>query len=586
MADAVIVGGDGARAEARRGPVTRVLWHRQLDHYPDTGKRVFMLGLVVGATIVLYYQLYVAGAVAPQILAHYGMSFRFYVDITVVGNAIGAFTSVLAGLADRWGRANMVAYGLGVTALLILFGVPNAPNGWSFAVIVVAVGFVEGIILVATPALVRDFSPQLGRASAMGFWTLGPVVGSLVVAEVASHTLTHLVAWQDQFVICGIVGLVVFAAALVGLKELAPGLRDQLMVSLRDRALVEARAKGIDVGESLKHPWRQMLKPDIVLSAFAISIFLLLYYTAVGFNPIFFETVFGFSAAKANALGNWFWAFDALALVAVGIASDRLRVRKPFMIVGGIGAVVMTIIFLGTATHPHTGYYTFVLIFCLLSGFMGIAYAPWMASFTETVERRNPALTATGLAIWGWILRAVVAVSVFVLPFVVSSVNPLVQYGAIGQKALAIEKVDPTIQVVLAHPALFSQLAKYPKNAIPGPLLTQAIHEVGLKELVAVGNDPHIAAEAAFFAAHATQLKQVQAASKATPHQWQHWYWVCVGGMLLFLPMVLLMAGRWSPRKAKRDADEHERRVAEELARLNAGGAPAPAAVALGTQAG
>ncbi len=32
-----------------------------------------------------------------------------------------------------------------------------------------------------------------------------------------------------------------------------------------------------------------------------------------------------------------------------------------------------------------------------------MAYTPWMASFTEIVEARNPALTATGLAIWGWI---------------------------------------------------------------------------------------------------------------------------------------------------------------------------------------
>ena len=40
---------------------------------------------------------------------------------------------------------------------------------------------VEGICLVATPALIRDFSPQVGRATAMGFWTSGPVLGSLIV---------------------------------------------------------------------------------------------------------------------------------------------------------------------------------------------------------------------------------------------------------------------------------------------------------------------------------------------------------------------------------------------------------------------
>jgi len=558
----------GDRLPDQHGVIGRALWYRQLDRYPDTGHRFFYLAIVVASAIVLYYQLYVAGAVAPQILAQYGMSFRFYVDITVVGNAVGAFSSVLAGLADRWGRANMVAYGLAVTALLVLFGVPHAPNEWTFAVIISAVGFVEGIILVATPALVRDFSPQLGRASAMGFWTLGPVVGSLVVAEVASHTLAHLVAWQDQFTICGIVGLVVFAVAALWLRELSPRLRDQLMVSMRDRILVEARAKGVDIEAGLRHPWRQMIKLDIVLSAFAISVFLLIYYTAVGFNPIYFETVFGFSASQANALGNWFWAFDAIGLVVIGVLSDRLRVRKPFMIVGAIGAVIMTIVFLGKATDPHTTYYEFALIFSLLAVFLGVAYAPWMASFTETVERRNPALTATGLAVWGWIIRAVIAISVFILPYVVTSTTPLVQYGALAEKALAIEKTDPTIKIVLAHPTLFAELARYPSTAIPGPLLKTAIAEVGLHDLLAVSHDPKIPKEAAFFTANAAKLRSVQGASKVTAHQWQHWFWVCVGGEIAFIPLVLLMAGRWSPRRAKRDVADHEAHVQAELARL------------------
>ncbi|MCK4178141.1 MFS transporter, partial [Aciditerrimonas ferrireducens] len=261
---------------ARRRSALSFLWQRQLDHYPDTGPRLLYLGIVVLATIVLYYELYVGGSVAPSIISQYHMSFMFYVDISVVSNALGAFSSLIAGLADRWGRANLVTYGLVVTGLLILVAIPSTSNEWTFATVVCAVGFVEGIILVATPALVRDFSPQLGRASAMGFWTLGPVVGSLVVAEVASHTLSAGATppWHGEFVICGVVGLVMAAIAILGLRELSPALRDQLMVSMRDRALIEARAKGLDISESLKRPWRQMLHLDIIGSAFAISVFL------------------------------------------------------------------------------------------------------------------------------------------------------------------------------------------------------------------------------------------------------------------------------------------------------------------------
>jgi MFS family permease len=546
----------------------RPLWYRQVDRYPDTAPRMFYLGIVVVSTILLYYELYVGGAVAPSIIAHYGMTFRYYVMISVAANAVGAFSSLVAGLADRWGRANMVTYGLLLTGLLVLFGVPNAPNKWSFLVLVVAVGFVEGIILVATPALVRDFSPQLGRASAMGFWTLGPVVGSLCVSEVSSHTLPHLHAWQDQFIICGIVGLVVFAIALFGLRELSPGLRDQLMVSMRDRALIEARAKGLDIEASLRKPWRQMLHLDIAGSAFAISVFLIIYYTAVGFFTIYFTTIFGFSLAQANGIGNWFWAFDAAGLVIIGLVSDKVGVRKPFMIAGALAAVAFTIVFLSRTSDPHTGYYTFVWIISLMSVSLAVAYAPWMAGFTETVEKRNPALTATGLAVWGWIIRAVVAISIFILPYVVSSTTPLVDYGnqvaAIAAKYPALVDVDPTTLAGLAGGNL-SLLGKA-ESELEAKLHVSPSQALGL--LLSAKSAP--ASDVAYLKAHGVQVAD---ALKATPSQWRHWWWVCVGGEIVFIPLIFLMAGRWSPSAARRDVEEHERRVAAEMATIGSAAA-------------
>jgi len=48
---------------------------------------------------------------------------------------------------------------------------------------------------------------------------------------------------------------------------------------------------------------------------------------------------------------------------------------------------------------------------------------------------------------------------------------------------------------------------------------------------------------------------------------------VCVVGELVFLGLVFTMRGRWSPRAAKRDFEEHERRVAVELAKIRGTGA-------------
>jgi ACS family D-galactonate transporter-like MFS transporter len=370
----------------------------------------------------------------------------------------------------------------------------------------------------------------------MGFWTSGPVLGSLIVAVVGSATIPAIVGdprfWTHEYRICGIAGLVVFVIALFGLKELSPRLRDQLMVTLHDRALIEAKAKGMteqDIEAALRRPFRQLLKPDIIISCIAVSIMLLIYYTAVLTSLIYLTTVFGFSIKNANGLGNWNWGFNVIAVILVGIISDRFRVRKPFMVIGGVLAAVMTVIYLEQAGH-HPGYYTLAIMLALLAFGLGIAYTPWMASYTETVEARNPALIATGLAIWGWIIRIVVFVAYLFIPVVINSVTPLVNYGAtvsayattyhnqiafatshptvvataqsippnvlataqkIPPSVLATVKTDatqlanaqkfaPELRVIQANPVLFAKLATYSNPAkIPPALLGQAIKAAG-----------------------------------------------------------------------------------------------------------
>jgi MFS family permease len=684
----------GVTAEStgiRRNGAASWLWRRQLETYPDTRPRLLYLAITVLATIMLYYELYVAGSVSTLILANLHMTFTFFVVLLAVGNLVGAFGSLLAGLTDRLGRANLVAGGLLVTAILIAFVLPNATSKWSFGIEGFAVGLVEGICLVATPALIRDFSPQLGRATAMGFWTVGPVAGSLIVAVVGSATVPAVVTndriWTHQYIICGIAGLVVWLIALIGLRELSPRLRDQLMVSIRDRALIEARAKGLDVEAALRHPFRQLLKADILVSAFAVSVMLLVYYTAVGFSLIYLTTVFGFSVKDGNGLGNWNWGFNVIAVLLVGIVSDRFRVRKPFMVIGGIIAAVMVAVYLEQAGH-HPGYYSIALMLAGLSLGLGIAFAPWMASFTETVEARNPALTATGLAIWGWIQRVVVFASFLIIPAIVSSVTPLVTYGSTVQAdaaayrsqlafaqdhpavvadarkvpprvlatAAAIpptvtataakippsvlataatysaqlanaQKFAPELRVIENHQALFARLAADPSSttlqaqaiAAAGGgakgttvLTTIAANKTAIDGVIAVG--PKLATLAPYaadlktIAPYSAQLKTiapysaelkaiapygaqltalskvpraaiayltahasaVQKAAAQTASQWKTWYWVCFGGIIFFLLSIPLLRGRWRPKDARRDEEEHETLVQAELAKLNA----------------
>lgn len=702
-----------AMADAALPPIEAKpgIWGRQLDRYPANAPRALYLGIVVVATIVLYYELYVQGSVATQISAGLHMSLAYLITVSIIGNAVGALASVVAGLADRWGRANLVVYGLAVTGALVLFGLANAHTKLVYLVLFAIVSLVEGMILVATPALIRDFSPQLGRASAMGFWTLGPVVGSLVVSEVASHTLNSHPAWQYQFRVCGVVGLVVFVIAFVGLRELAPRLRDQLMVSARDRVLIEARARGVDPEQALKGHWRQMVRGDIVGPAFAISVFLLFYYIAVGLFVVFFATTFGYTLARANSLGNWYWSVQTIALIVTGVLSDWLKVRKPFMVIGGIISAIGVALFAIATTHPSTTYNHFVGIILLISIGGAIAFAAWMAAFTETVEKHNPAATATGLAVWGATLRTVVVVALIGLIFAIPAASTLVDKGtrvsalAAGQDPTLTGAENATVKAVAADPTIVSKaqslaaqykaelataallkpttataLATTPSDpatqaeaiseisgksigdvgkvitlstqdkdqlataatisaATQGALLAnpndaaaqaQAVGEIAaglhvtpavaaaklqalaqvptadliflstsappvqaaVAQLTALGAVP--AADLAFLSQYGPGLKDpkvvtalnylqkeapgVQKAAKANPGQWQRWWWICFAGQLVFLPFIWLLTGRWSPAKARADAEAHDEAVSRELAALasdEAGSQPA-----------
>lgn len=535
------------------------LWRRSLADYPDRGWRYLYLGIVVLVTITLYYSLYIQYAVAPSIMAHFGMSFTYFLWISVVGNAVGAFASLIAGLGDRFGRANFTVYGL-LVVVALLFALANAGSKTEFAAIVVAISFVEGIVLVSTPALIRDFSPQLGRASAMGFWTTGPVLGSLFVTLVTSLTL-GVSTWHDEIRYAGVGGLVVFVIALFGLKELSPYLRDQIMVSVKDRELVEARAQDIDPNAESRHAWRDMLSPTVIGSAFAISVYLLFYYAAVGNLVIYFTMVFHYTEKLANTLANWYWASNVVALLVAGYLSDKLRVRKPFMLIGVLGSLVVSSLFALHATMPQTTFTYFAVLFVFAGFFGGFTYAPWMAGFTETVEARNPAATATGLAIWAWILRIVVSISAASLPLVVTSTTPLIEHGA--QVVEAQQQAAPAMAIIKQHPELFQKLSQYPQGQVPDTLMAQAVREVGPKGLTTVHNaGPALAT-----------LQQygptVAKAAGSVAGQWQIWWWVCLGGQLVFLPFIFLMSGRWSSKAARADVAEHERAVAREMEALN-----------------
>lgn len=400
------------------------LWDRKLDRYPARPLRYAQLVLAILATIVLYYQLYTIAGVSTLVGTQLHMSFTFLVVMFAIANLIAAFGSLVAGIADRFGRVNLVIWGLLVVGVLNALVVPAAPNRYVLGLVLCVIGFVEGLLLVATPALVRDFSPQVGRAAALGIWNVGPVAGSLLVALVAALTLAHFDnAWTSQFRIAGIVGLVMFAVALLAMKELSPALRDQLMVNQKDRVLIEARAaQGFTA--NLSRPFAQMFKPDIIGASIGFGTLLLLYFTLVGFAPVLYATVFHFNASQANGVAAWAWGANVVLTLAIGFLFDWSRVRKPWMLVGGALTIVFELALLFSVGRALS-FAALAVLTALMSASFGFAAVAFYAGFTETIEARNPALIATGLAIWGWIIRIVAFAAFITIPNVVPAATTL-----------------------------------------------------------------------------------------------------------------------------------------------------------------
>ena len=597
---------------ARRG-LAHALGKRQLDHYPNTWPRLGYLAIVVLTTIMLYYLYYVEGAVTPRLLPYYHMSFAFFLYLLVVSNAIGAFSAFVGGLSDKIGRANLTIYGTLVVALIQLFAIPHITDKWWFAASYCVIGFVEGVILVSTPALMRDFSPQMGRGVAMGFWALGPTMGALFASVVATNTLNHLYPWQDQFIISGLICMGVVIISFFFLRELSPQLRDQLMVTERERALVEARAMGVDVEKATAHPIRSMMKLDLISSSIAISVFLLFYYASVSVLTIYWVVTFNRTTAQANNINVWLAAALSAGLVLSGLLSDLAKVRKPFMLLGAGCGIVMMLFLIHQTGQPHATFTANVVVIVLLALSISLAYAPWMANYTEQVESHNPALTASGLAVWGWILRITVAISFLVLPHVITTSTVLVDNQNAGATLQSIQAAQPYAPDTAAlkcapTPAPTNVIANLtnatttpdarPEMATLATILENcnSTHNL-LKAITAAGGltNPHVLGLNAFNPlaldiqnGKPVSLAQVAGVAKYSPNlanlllseaklipaqhsspgEWKRWWTVCLIGMAVFALLVFFMRGRWSPRAARRDLAEHDRMVSEELAKL------------------
>ncbi|GAA1718632.1 MFS transporter [Nonomuraea sp. AD125B] len=392
----------------------RLSYVRELDEYPTGARRMKILTMAVLAILIGSYEGQIA-PVVPLLLKDLDMTLATYGAVSGAAAVAGAIASILGGrLTDRVGRVRLLIPLMALTAVCCFaMTLVHSPRDLLIARIVLA--FVDGVAMASTAPLIRDFSPRLGRAQAFGFWTWGPVGANFLAAAVAGWTLPIFNdSWRSQFVIMGCFSLVISIVIALNIADLSPELRARIQHT--ERAATEA----VDVTRPVRIS-ALFARPNIWAHVVGISLWLVLYITLSLFGQTMLVGALGVSSAEASTIMAAFWSLNLITLIITGRLSDRLQLRKPFTLGGTIAAVLVTAFLAVLLGSPGVSSGTLMVVGALLGGSLGVAYAPWMANYSEDAEDADPRLQGTAWGLFGFLSKGIAVVGLLVIPRVVEA---------------------------------------------------------------------------------------------------------------------------------------------------------------------
>ncbi|SDM22906.1 MFS transporter [Nonomuraea jiangxiensis] len=385
---------------------------RELSVYPVGSRRIFLLAIAVLASLVANFETTLA-TILPLLMDDLSMSLTVYGQLAALSVLVGGLSAGFGGiLSDRWGRVTILVPTLTITAAcnFLLATVDSVAELFWIRCLML---FIEGAGITITASLVRDFSPRMGRAQAFAFWTWGPVGASFLASFIAGFTLPLFgYAWQSQAIIMGVVSLAMCAVIVWKIAEPSAALRAQVLQAEQAVTAVGRPAHG-QVRELFRHP-------HLWAHVFGNTAWQVLYWTFAIFGQTILSDGFGMDAAVANQVVALGIVLNALAVVVVGRLSDRLQLRKPFIAAGTVLTAVTLAHFI-SLVGPEVSTMRVTVVYALLFLFMGVAYVPWMASFSEDAEDVESRLQGSALGIWGMVVRVMIVVLLLVSPPVVEA---------------------------------------------------------------------------------------------------------------------------------------------------------------------
>lgn len=398
-------------------PARMFSYVRELDVYPTGRRRLKLLVMAALACLICSFEAQIA-PVAPLLMHDLGMSLTTYGAISAAAALTGAVAGLVGGrLTDTIGRVRLLVPLMLLTSLLCLgMTLVQTPGQLLGARIVLA--FVDGVALASTAPLIRDFSPRMGRATAFGFWTWGPVGANFLAAAIAGATLPLFAdSWRSQFVIMACFSLVVSVLIAVNIAELSPALRASILQTERHELSHAGSTGPVRMRDLLAHRaiWAHCL---------GIASWVVLYITLSLYGQAMLVDTFGVSASEASTIMMVFWILDLITLIAAGWLSDRLQLRRPLSLGGTVAALIVLGVFIGLMSDPAgTTSLELMITGFFMGGSLGAAYGPWMANFSENAEDIDPRLQGSAWGLFSFISKAMAVLVLLLAPLVVEAAD-------------------------------------------------------------------------------------------------------------------------------------------------------------------
>jgi MFS family permease len=201
--------------------------------------RGYVLGLLLTLNILNYLDRQLPAILLPSIRRDLDLNDSQLAFITGFGFAL-FFTIMclpMGALADRYSRRKLLA------ACVALWSVMTALSGMAtnfvqMAICRFGVGIGEAGLTPNSQSLISDLFPQKGRATALGLFSLGIPVGTLI-AFLGGGLLDQAFGWRVAFLVMGVPGVILAVLVYFTLREPPRGAADNFIDTGRAPPLME-----------------------------------------------------------------------------------------------------------------------------------------------------------------------------------------------------------------------------------------------------------------------------------------------------------------------------------------------------------